>query len=199
MAITVSSSNLYWNYFLALEKDMEQVARFIEFAEPNFKVYSIELAHLLFAASSEVDVIAKALCKLLSPTEDARDIRDYRRTITTALSDFAKERVQVSRFGLTLDPWSTWRNTTTSATNPTWWKGYNNVKHQRNDHFADANLKHALNSLAGLLVMEFFYHRQLWIHEKGNVPRNKDITNLLEPNSTMFRLKEEYYVSNLVS
>ena len=28
----------------------------------NYKIYSIELAHLLFAAASEVDVIAKLLC-----------------------------------------------------------------------------------------------------------------------------------------
>lgn len=62
MAIEASAAKLHWNYFLALEQDMDVVARYIEFTHANLNVYSIELAHLLFAASSEVDVIAKLLC-----------------------------------------------------------------------------------------------------------------------------------------
>ena len=51
MAILASFAKLHWNYFLALERDMEVVARYVGFAVPNFQVYSIELAHLLFAAA----------------------------------------------------------------------------------------------------------------------------------------------------
>ena len=57
--------NLHWNYYLALDNDMARVSRFIEFNPANLQVFSLELAHLLFAASSEVDVVAKALCDVL--------------------------------------------------------------------------------------------------------------------------------------
>jgi len=61
--IKTGETLLHWNYFLALESDLERVSRYIEFDKANFKTYSIELAHLLLAASSEVDVVAKTLCQ----------------------------------------------------------------------------------------------------------------------------------------
>lgn len=66
MTIYVDPSKMHWNYYLALEHDMEVVSRYVEFCEPNFSVYSIELAHLLFAVASEVDVVAKLLCSELA-------------------------------------------------------------------------------------------------------------------------------------
>jgi len=64
--IQATTGKLHWNYFLALERDLEVVSRYVEFCQQNFDVYSIEFAHLLFAAASEVDVIAKLLCQRLS-------------------------------------------------------------------------------------------------------------------------------------
>jgi hypothetical protein len=56
VTIAATAGKLHWNYFLALERDLEVVSRYVEFSRPNFQVFSIELAHLLFAAASEVDV-----------------------------------------------------------------------------------------------------------------------------------------------
>src|SRR5437879_880483 len=67
--IHATASKLHWNYFLALEKDLEVVSRYVEFGSQNFDTYSIEFAHLLFAAVSEVHVIAKLLCKRLAPAQ----------------------------------------------------------------------------------------------------------------------------------
>jgi hypothetical protein len=67
LSITTTPSKLHWNSFLALERDMEVVSRYIEFANANLGVFSIELAHLLFAAASEVDVVAKLLCAEIAP------------------------------------------------------------------------------------------------------------------------------------
>lgn len=62
--ITFKTTMLHWNYFLAIEKDLENLSRYIEFDESNLKTYSIELTHILFSASSEVDVVMKQLCCL---------------------------------------------------------------------------------------------------------------------------------------
>ena len=61
--IHATTGKLHWNYFIALERDLEVVSRYVEFCPQNFDVYSIEFAHLLFAAASEVDVVAKLLCQ----------------------------------------------------------------------------------------------------------------------------------------
>ena len=59
MAITERESLSYWNYFLALEADLERLSRFVEFTSVNFQTYSLEMARLLLTGASEVDVVAK--------------------------------------------------------------------------------------------------------------------------------------------
>ena len=38
MTILTTPSKLHWNYFLALERDMDVMSRYIEFDEANFAV-----------------------------------------------------------------------------------------------------------------------------------------------------------------
>src|SRR5687768_10881436 len=109
MGIRASQSYIHWNYFLALENDLAQVSRYIEFDKQNFKTYSIELAHLLLASASEVDVIAKGICVFLEPTTRAENIYNYQAIIRRNLPEFVKEVVYVPRFNLTLKPWSNWK------------------------------------------------------------------------------------------
>lgn len=86
--IHVTASKLHWNYFVALERDLESVSRYIEFNSDNLNVYSIELAHLLFAASSEVDVLAKLLCKRFAPKAKCRNIDEYRPLLLATLTHY---------------------------------------------------------------------------------------------------------------
>ncbi len=60
---------VHWNYFIAMERNLEDISRYIEFHNDNFQTYSIELAHLFLAAASEVDVIAKLVCKQMGNTQ----------------------------------------------------------------------------------------------------------------------------------
>jgi hypothetical protein len=76
-----SHDKLHWNYFLALENDLETLSRYIEFDRANFGVFSIELAHLLFAAASEVDVLAKRTCELVNPAAPRSNIDNYRAVV----------------------------------------------------------------------------------------------------------------------
>ena len=98
--IEVSKSLIHWNYFLALEKDLEATSRYIEFIETNFKTYSIELAHLLLASSSEIDVVIKGLCALIAPGEERNNINDYRAIIKSHLPEFINESIYINRCGI---------------------------------------------------------------------------------------------------
>ena len=99
---------IHWNYFLALENDLENISRYIEFSEDNFKTYSIELAHLLLAASSEVDVVCKQICEILSPATKAKNIGAYRKIILSEFPNYSEEKVYYPRYGRSFIPWERW-------------------------------------------------------------------------------------------
>ena len=188
-------SLLHWNYFLALEKNLEMVSRFVEFDKNNEKTYSIELAHLLLASSSEVDVVAKGICSILDSAKRPRTIDGYRAIIVHSLPDFCAEQAFIPRYGLDFTPWERWPK----DLNPLWWQSYNNVKHQRNDHFQEANLKNVLNSMGGLLIMIFYFYKLKFSEADPITFRLKsEVVSKLQPESNFMRLSEDYYPRGLL-
>jgi hypothetical protein len=73
-----------WYYFLSIEKDFNGTIDFVHLSPANAKAYSNEYAKLILLIGSEVDVIAKRLCKKVSPHKRAKNIDDYRQVITKA-------------------------------------------------------------------------------------------------------------------
>ena len=191
--IHATSGKLHWNYFIALERDLEVVSRYVEFTTNNFGVYSIELAHLLFAAASEVDVVAKLVCQQASP-QSPRNINQYRAVLMAAFPDLPTIKVFVPRYGLSLTPWDSWAG----SDNPHWWCSYNNVKHERDAHFQEATLQNALNALGALLIVTYLHYSHSLA--AAGAPRldPKDTTRELHPESTLLRLPEDHYYSNLI-
>jgi hypothetical protein len=155
MVIKETSSLLHWNYFIALEYDTERLSRYVEFTTNNFRTYSIEIAHLLLAASSEVDVVARQLCQHLNSSLNADNIDDYRNTIRPLIPELENSIVSLPRHGLELIPWQNWQN----DQNPNWWSDHNKVKHQRNAYFEKANLTNVLNAMAGLFLLILYFYR----------------------------------------
>jgi hypothetical protein len=102
--IEQETSNVYWNYFLALEKDLTKISRYIEIHSDNFSAFSIELAHLLLASASEVDVIMKQLCNLIYPEGNYGNINDYRECIRENLPEIVQEMAFIPRFSISLNP-----------------------------------------------------------------------------------------------
>ena len=194
MSIAATPAKLHWNYFLALERDMESASRYIEFCESNFSVFSIELAHLLFAAASEVDVVAKLLCEQITPAISPGNINEYKAILLPAVPDLPHAEVFVPRYGLSFRPWSNWGG----QQNPVWWQSYNNVKHERDVHFQEATLKNALNALGALLIVIYHYYSRRLATQPTKLLVPKDTTRELEPQSTLLRLREDYYYSHLI-
>lgn len=156
MSINETPTPKFWNYFLALEADVSQLSRFVEFSSENFQTYSMEMAKILLSASSEVDVIAKDTCRAFGSAARTSNMAQYRAYITNRLNDFAKTKVQIPRFGLELTPWINWEENK----NPNWWTDHNAVKHHRHDSYRLANLKNVLNSMAALLVLIYYYNNK---------------------------------------
>ena len=194
--ITVSKSFIHWNYFLALESDLENISRYIEFIDKNYKTYSIELAHLLLASSSENDVVLKALCFLLSPEETRKieanrnmKIDDYREIIKANIPEFENESIYINRYGISVKPWGNWKG----DKNPDWWQSYNNVKHQRDKYFDQANLKNTICSIGGLLVTCYYYYKRSFETESGKTFKPQEVTEKLQQKSNFVQLSPDFY------
>jgi len=194
--IHATKSKIHWNYFIALEQDLEVVSRYIEFSEHNFSVYSIELARLLFAAASEVDVMAKLLCKRFQPTTSLDNINEYRGVLLDKLPGLPTIEVSITRYGLSFKPWENWQQS--NNRNPLWWGSYNKVKHQRDTHFNKATLKNALNALGALLVLVYCYYSYELAPSNGKRLSPKDTMQKLEPESTLLKLPKGYYRGHLL-
>lgn len=145
---------VHWNYYLALEQDLKKISRYIEFCTENEKTYSIELAHILLSASSEIDVVMKLLCKKIKESCKTKNIEDYRKVIKSNLPNFISEEISIPRYNMISKPWQNW----THDKNPEWWKAYNDVKHKRNEYFQEANLKNVINSLGALFLTVIYYY-----------------------------------------
>lgn len=193
--ITFNTPKHHWNYFLALEKDLENVSRYIEFSKENLSTYSIELTHLLISASSEVDVIMKQLCSLLHPEQKTNNINHYRTVIQNCLPSFINEEVVISRFGLEFSPWENWKG----QENPDWWRSYNKVKHHRNNHFREANLQNTLNAVGALLLTVIYYYKYAFSQEAPHEIHFRDATRQLQPGSSFLRINADYYYEILIA
>ncbi len=181
----------HWNYFLALEDDLAKVSRYIEFTESNYDTHSIELAHLLLAAASEVDVVLKTLCNEVSPEKSHTGIRTYRETIQSKQSYLISEYCTIPRYGLKLTPWVEWDRNSTS--NPLWWRSYNRVKHHRDSDFKKANLKNALNAVAGLALANVYLQRRYTKFPPNSIGHMSRIVLDLHPQTSLLQFNCDYY------
>lgn len=192
----IKDSNLapHWNYYLALEQDMERISRFVEFDSHHLEVYSIELARIFLSASSEIDVLLKEMGILKLEKWNGRSMNDYRLMVQENFQELINERVYIHRFGFEYTPWQSWKK----DLNPLWWRSYNNVKHRRNDCYSEANLENTLNALGALLIVTVYYY-QLIYQERHKIAGNKSVidinktTQRLNPKSQLLFLKNEYY------
>jgi len=192
--ITFGTPKHHWNYFLAIEKDLENLSRYIEFADANLATYSIELTHILLSASSEVDVIMKQLCLLIDPTQATNNVNDYKNVIQTQLGTFINEEICIDRFGLSYKPWDNWNG----IQNPGWWRSYNNVKHQRNTHFNEANLQNTINAVGALLLTVVYYYKYAFTAEAEHEINFRETTRQLLPESSFMRINADYYYRHLI-
>ena len=144
----MNSYPAHWSYYTSLEDDLVATGRYVEICEENFQTYSTYFTRLLFAAASEVDVVAKTLCSQIDPPRKYKGINDYRPVITQKFPAIPRLVFGVQWNPVRISPWAAWG--TQSPSNPDGWSAYNGVKHERNVHFKRGNLRNALEAMAGL-------------------------------------------------
>ena len=155
-----------------LEKEFMSTAAYVKIDADNYLTFSDAYAKLLLQIGSEIDVVAKETCKLINPSFNGNEMKDYRAVLSVD-TDFCNTRIQLINYGIILDPWKDLETTITTTPNALpaiiWWKAYNKVKHERmntvtidgdtKESYKFANLKNVLNALGALyhLLLHSFY------------------------------------------
>ena len=151
--MTVEQERLHLDFFYSLVDNFENTTRYVTLADDNQSTYSIEFLRLLLDTCSEIDDLAKLYCEGKSPGSLGKQptINEWRSVILQVNSHFPRTRISVAG-RKAIVPWEPWGRTP-EPENPAFWKAYNNVKHNRSDHFRDANLENVVNALCGLTAL----------------------------------------------
>ncbi len=162
---------LHWNYFLSIESDLEHLTRYIEFDKSNYGCFSIEITRLLLSSAAEAGNVCKELCRILNPKSKANGIFSYRDEIIKKYMGIVDFAVILPEYNIEeTTPWSCWKN---SNSPPKWWSAYNKVKHPRIKNYQYANLKNAIESVAGLFAINLYFYNE---KEKVGLRRLQRIT-----------------------
>ncbi|OEZ83753.1 hypothetical protein JAB8_43960 [Janthinobacterium sp. HH106] len=145
----------FWEYYLAIEEDLLNCSRYVEFSEQNYSTYSNEFAKIIVLSSAEIDNILRELCELMAPGSNAGNINKYHSIITNKYPNIINSYVKIRMADINLQPWNEW----VDDKSPEWWRyGYNKIKHDRTNYFHQANLKNALHSVGALFLIILHYH-----------------------------------------
>lgn len=141
-----------WNYYLTLEKDLDNTSRYIEPKGQN-DVFSFEFAKLLVLTCTELESVFKLLCYECCK-EKKGNIGEYKKTILTHYPKIIYAEVEIARLCETIRPFADW-----DKGKLFWWEAYGNVKHNREENFKDATYLNVVNALSALYISIFYLAR----------------------------------------
>ncbi|MBW4511551.1 MAG: hypothetical protein KME64_34360 [Scytonematopsis contorta HA4267-MV1] len=157
----------YLNAFELIFKDYLEITQYIEPSNHNFKTFSHRVYALYLRACTEFESVCKEVLQLKHrlPTGNP-NITHY----IQAEPDLGLEDRDVGFHfwhpkKLYIEPFKLW---TTSKPPLPWYKSYNNVKHNRASHFAEANFENLTYAVAGVFLImaqaNIFPTEQEWQH-----------------------------------
>lgn len=155
----------HWQFFESLDDELYSLSRIVDFTPENYSTFSVHLARLYLSACSEIDVVAKLLCKEIDPKRNPSRINEYHPIIVGKYSNFKELKIEMPSHELEFSPWTFWE----ANKAPTWWTSHNNVKYERSKYFKEANLENLLNSAAGLLVLLVYLHQPELYSNKSRI------------------------------
>lgn len=172
-----TTNPIHWNYFLTIEKDLEHLSRYVEFAINNYGTFSIEMARLLLVASSEIDVLMKSLCQDFFPDKPIKCIHDFIEQVPFAIPEMHSFRVTIPRHRISFCPWVSLSHEKKDDKVPEWWNAYNKVKHQRAMFYQKANLFNTISSIGALFILNLYFYKDEANHGKlSPLPVFYDVT-----------------------
>jgi len=187
----------YWNYFLSLEKDLQNIGRYVEFSEANYSTYSVEILKLFLASSSEFEVVMKEIGKKYNYREitEPKNDRFINIEVLKRLIDNAVELQSIKNLEVCLKLSDIHFNPIIELWNKdaSWWKDYNSAKHNRSFSYSKGNLINVLKSLGSLFLANLFLYEKE--SEINNVSLEDNLSCVIAnlTDTSILELKDKKY------
>lgn len=163
--------------YLLLEEELKTIFNYIEPCDENLETYSMQLYALLLRACTEVELNCKLILK--GNDQSHSNMTDYK--ILEQSSKLSKYIVKLpwrrsigntpAYSSLELKPFAEFG--ASNPHKPFWYTAYNDVKHDREEKFDQANLCNCLNAIAGVLVLLYSQFGPMCIKTYGNTTYRK--------------------------
>lgn len=149
--------NIYWNYYLMLEKDFINITKYVKIKKCNYETCSDEIIKLIEVIGSECDLIFKKICNIGLNSRKGK-INEYSK-ILNFYPEIVNEKIKVKYTDIILEPFKGWNKK--EPWKLFWWKAYNEVKHNREENYKNGNFCNLLNSLSALFLLEMYFCREI--------------------------------------
>ena len=147
----INPPSIYWNSFSTLYSDLEESLRYVNPIKEHFNVYSLRFYELLIRASTEFESLCKEkVIELKLSKSKELSIKDY-----YLLNNHFEKKLSKVSVGylfpspLFINPLEEWKKSHQLS----WYKSYNNVKHNRVRNFQEANLENVLKSIGAFFII----------------------------------------------
>lgn len=170
--------------------DFERLFEFIEPHTSNENVFSHRIYELLLRTCTEVESCCKGI--LIANGHSAKDMNDYKKIEqATHLSGYSVCYSNWFPTHYSVQPFASWA----TGGSLSWYKAYNDVKHNRWQNFTLANLKNLLDAICGLLCI---IHSQVGDTVQHVFQSNIYVSadDVVEVSVRSFRIKPYQYSDN---
>jgi len=187
-------SNLYWQIYKNLEKEVLETSSFTYFSDDQLDTYSLKNIELIMRAAVEIESIAKSLYEqnggIMNPVDDNGRSRDL--YFDTDCLNFlelnwklSKKKIFVTSPYFNFDkvenkiltPLNKANKRGTSGAD--WKQAYQAIKHNRLDNIKKANIKNLVRIMATLYLLNIYYKDECIFLGKNSVtssvPSGSDI------------------------
>lgn len=178
---------IYWGYYLSIEKMLEKTRQYVSPSFNNKNTYSDEFAKIILLSCSEIDSILKYLCKLEKINKRGKyyNMEDY--------AIFLKKIKNIEDIGycpfynsslkedaLVIYPFARLDSNKPHA-NLKWWKNYQSIKHNRIESVELGNLYNAVSAIIAHYTILRFAMEYLDNNDGKDYVKNEYKSNYLIP------------------
>lgn len=148
----------FWSYYRNIERRVLELQDYVAFRKRNFRTCSDEIISLILLVGAEFDHLGKFACGF-TLSED-HYITEYKEWLTTNWPSINSVTIKLPEGKIKLSPFKDWYSGS-DVISPSWWKGYNLIKHDRSDNYSRGNLGNLLYALSALYALELFAFKKI--------------------------------------
>lgn len=159
MNIDRMTFEIYWSYYLSIEKMLANTIQFVSPSEENENTYSDEFTKIILLSCSEIDSILKLLCKLnnIILTDREYNMKNYAKMLEKDTfikhESYGPEYVStINESFLLVTPFKD-INSKIKYAGLEWWKDYQSLKHNRMENAKKGNLKNSIFSVSAHYIL----------------------------------------------